>query len=47
MPRTGEHAPRTGVYRCTSCEQEVEFEQGDPLPPCPYEEEPCEWEFTG
>ena len=35
MPKTGEK-PGVGVYRCTTCGQEVHLDDwDDALPPCP------------
>ncbi|WP_160670678.1 zinc ribbon-containing protein [Clostridium sp. C8-1-8] len=34
MPRSGQKVEQSGIYKCTSCGNEVTCVKGEPFPPC-------------
>jgi len=43
--KTGQLAPETGIYRCTTCNEEIRVREGEHIPPCPKDAN-IEWELT-
>ena len=47
MPNTGENCSTTGQFRCTSCGETAEWQEGAQFGQCPTENKDVEWEEAG
>ena len=43
--KTGQLAPESGAYRCLSCGEQINMDEGEHIPPCP-KDASTNWELA-